>query len=155
MSQVQLQVQPRRVRCSTASEPPPFSFAVAPPGERPSTAARIALLPLRSLYMLLVAIGKLIDAGTFLVGITIWCALHLTVWSYAFQMGPAANCFTLPCPSWIASKVVIACIALAIISFTAARILNKLGHRATSMVLLLLVTLDLSALLLLGVRSLL
>ena len=46
------------------------------------------------------------DAAFFLVVLTIWCALHLGLWSYAFQMGPAANCFGIPCHDWLSTKVI-------------------------------------------------
>jgi hypothetical protein len=155
MSHVQLQVRPRRVRCTDACEPPPFRFAVgAPAAPRERTAGqRIAAAPLRALSLALGAAGRLVDAAFFLVVLTIWCALHLTVWSYAFEMGPAASCFGLPCPAWLTSKVVIACIALAVASYVLARMFRKLGHRATSGVLLLLVTFDVAALIVLGVGS--
>jgi hypothetical protein len=114
----------------------------------------VAQLPLQGIRLALVAVGGIIDAAFFLTAITVWCALHITVWSYAFDMGPAANCFGLPCPGWLYSKVLIACVALAVVSFVAARILRRLGHRATGFMLLVLVTFDVSALLVLGVHSL-
>ncbi|MCW2923521.1 MAG: hypothetical protein JWM98_925 [Thermoleophilia bacterium] len=155
MSQVQLHVRPRRVRCSTSSEPPPFAFrpAAAAPPARDGALGTLARVPARTLAVALVAIGHFIDAASFLTGITVWCALHLTVWSYAFDMGPAADCFGLPCAGWLRPKVIIACVALAVVSFVASRILRRLEHRATSLMLVVLVTFDLSGVLLLGVRS--
>lgn len=155
MSHVQLQVRPRRVRCTDACEPPPFRFTagvVSAPRQR-TVGQRAMLLPVRAIAFLLAAAGRLVDAAFFLVVLTVWNAMHLVVWSYAFKVGPAADCFTLPCPTWLTSKVVIATIALAVTSYVLARVFRKLGHRATSMVLLLLVTLDVAALLLLGIGS--
>lgn len=155
MSQVQLQVRPRRVRCSTSCEPPPFRFDVGhgSRAERATGAARIAQAPFRAAWLLLAAVGRTIDAAFFLVMITVWCALHITVWSYAFEMGPAADCFTLPCPEWLRTKVFVGCMALALVSFLAASVMRRLGHRATSFMLLVLVTFDVAALLLLGVNA--
>ena len=155
MSQVQLQVRPRRVRCSTSCEPPPFSFRAGATAarERARGAALVAQLPFKAIALAFVAVGRVIDAASFLVGLTIWCALHLTAWSYAFDMGPAAECFGLPCPAWLRAKVIIGCVVLAVVSFLASRLLRRLGHRATSLVLLVLVTFDVSALILLGVGS--
>lgn len=152
MSQVQLQVRPRRSRCTTSCESPPFRFNVGAleRGQR-SALATAALVPLR---VLLTTTGALIDAAFFLAAITAWCALHLTVWSYAFEMGPAATCFGLSCPEWLRAKVLVACVTLAVLSFVVSRILARLGHRATSFTLLVLVTFDVSALLVLGVRAL-
>lgn len=156
MSQVQLQVRPRRVRCSSACEPPPFRFAAGQsPRERASGAARAAQVPFRAVWLLLTTAGRTIDAAFFLATITIWCALHLTAWSYAFDMGPAADCFGLPCPGWLRAKVLIGCVVLAMLSFLVARMLRRLGHRATAFMLLVLVTFDVAALMLLGVSSLL
>src|SRR6476661_5586832 len=129
MSQVQLQVRPRRSRCTTSCEPPPFRFEVGGATRRRATgAALVARVPLTGLRLVLAAVGGIIDAGFFLTAITVWCALHITVWSYAFQMGPAADCFGLPCPGWLDTKVVFACIALAVASFVIARVLRRLGH---------------------------
>lgn len=155
MSQVQLQVRPRRSRCSSSCEPPPFAFrpGSAPASNHDGGAASLIRLPLRGVVWLLIAIGRTIDAASFLVGLTVWCALHLTVWSYAFDIGPAASCFGLPCPAWLRTKVILACGILAVVSFVSSRILHRLGHRATSRVLLVLVTFDMSGVLLLGVRS--
>lgn len=155
MSQVQLQVRPRRVRCSTSCEPPPFRFG---PGhgsraERASGAVRIAQAPFRAAWLLLATAGRAIDAAFFLALITVWCALHLTVWSYAFEIGPAADCFSLPCPTWLRAKVLVGCVALAALSFLAARVMRRLGHRATGFMLLVLVTFDMAALLLLGISA--
>lgn len=154
MSQVQLQVRPRRVRCSTSCEPPPFRFEVGQATrDRATGAARIAQAPFRAAWLLLAAAGRAIDAAFFLVAITVWCALHLTAWSYAFEMGPAAECFGLPCPAWLRTKVLIGCVGLALASFLAARFMRRLGHRATGFMLLVLVTFDVAALMLLGVRA--
>jgi hypothetical protein len=121
---------------------------------RATGAARVAQLPLLGVRLILITVGGIVDAAFFLTALTVWCALHITIWSYAFQMGPAANCFGLPCPGWLRAKVLIACIALAVVSFVGARILRGLRHRATSFMLLVLVTFDVSALLVLGVHSL-
>jgi hypothetical protein len=154
MSQVQLQVQPRRVRCTSACEPPPFQFtAGAAPAVVPSRARRVAQLPVRGIAFLFASAGRIVDAAFFLTMLTIWCALHLMAWSYAFQMGPAADCFGLSCPSWLQSKVIIGCIVLAGASYVLARVARRLGHRVTSVMLLLFVTLNVSALLLLGVGA--
>ncbi len=156
MSNVQLQVRPRRVRCTSACEPPPFSFSATAPAARPerSATARAMLAPVKGIGLALAAAGRLIDAAFFLVVLTVWCALHLTVWSYAFAVGPAADCFGLSCPTWLDGKVVIGAIALAVTSYLLARFFRRLGHRATSFMLLVLVTFDVAALLLLGVNSL-
>lgn len=155
MSQVQLQVRPRRVRCTTSCEPPPFRFDVGQgTRDRATGAARAIRAPFMAIWLLLATIGRAIDAAFFLVAITVWCALHLTIWSYAFELGPAANCFALPCPEWLRAKVLIGCLALAAVSFLAARMMRRLGHRATSFMLLVLVTFDVAALLLLGVHAL-
>jgi hypothetical protein len=155
MSHVQLQVRPRRVRCSDACEPPPFRFSAATRTHPQRTASRqVLLLPLRALAIAASLVGKLVDAAFFLVVLTVWNAMHVLVWSYAFQVGPAADCFGLPCPSWLDSKVVAACMTLAVLSYVLARAFRRLGHRATSMVLLLLVTFDVAALLLLGIGAL-
>lgn len=154
MSQVQLQVRPRRVRCSTSCEPPPFRFEVGQATrDRATGVARMARAPFKAVWLLLTTTGRAIDVAFFLAAITIWCALHLTAWSYAFEMGPAADCFGLPCPTWLRTKVLIGCVGLALASFLAARFMRGLGHRATSFMLLVLVTFDVSALLLLGIRS--
>lgn len=110
--------------------------------------------PFKAIWLALRAIGKLIDAAFFLFCITIWCALHIAVWSYAFDMGPAADCFTLPCPAWLRTKVLVAAIALAVVSFVLSRMFRRLGHRMTSFMLLVLVTFDVAALILLGMSSL-
>jgi hypothetical protein len=155
MSNVQLQVRPRRVRCSASCEPPPFRFsATAPATPRQRTSAqRAALAPLKAIWFGLAAVGRLIDAAFFLVVLTVWCALHLAVWSYAFEIGPAATCFGLPCPTWLDGKVVLAAVALALTSYLLARFFRRIGHRFTSMMLVLLVTFDVAALLLLGINS--
>ncbi len=154
MSQVQLQVRPRRVRCTDASEPPPFRFAAGTaPAPKPTAGQRVARLPLQTVALVLATIGKLIDAAFFLAVLTIWCALHLALWSYAFQLGPAADCFGIPCHDWLSTKVIIGCLVLAVTSYLLARAFRKLGHRATSFMLLMLVTFDVSALLLLGIGS--
>jgi hypothetical protein len=142
------------VRCSSSSTPPPFQFAataVATP-ER-SGLQRAALAPVRAVALVLAASGRIVDAAFFLVMLTIWNALHLVVWSYAFKTGPAANCFTLPCPTWLETKVLIAGAVLAVTSYVLARFFRKLGHRATSFMLLVLVTFDVAALMVLGVGS--
>jgi Kef-type K+ transport system membrane component KefB len=155
MSQVQLQVRPRRVRCATSSEPPPFRFDVGQRRRERATGAAMAVqAPFRALWLLMRTVGHVIDAAFFLVCITIWCALHITVWSYAFEMGPAADCFTLPCPSWLRTKVLFAAIALALVSFLLSRMFRRLGHRMTSFMLLVLVTFDVAALILLAMSSL-
>lgn len=115
---------------------------------------RAIQLPFRAVWLLLAAIGRAIDAAFFLVVITVWCAVHLALWSYAFEMGPAADCFGLPCPAWLSTKVIIGCLVLAVISYVLARGFRRLGHRATSFMLLVLVTFDLAALMLLGLQSL-
>lgn len=154
MSQVQLQVRPRRVRCAEACEPPPFRFeASARQQATVDGAARLLRAPLRAVAFALAAVGRLIDAAFFLVVLTVWCALHLALWSYAFQMGPAADCFGIPCHEWLSTKVIIGTVVLAVTSFVLARILRRLGHRATSFILLVLVTFDVSALLLLSIGS--
>jgi Kef-type K+ transport system membrane component KefB len=155
MSQVQLQVRPRRVRCATTSEPPPFRFDAGQRRRERATGAALAVqAPFRAIWLLLRTVGQLIDAAFFLACITIWCALHITVWSYAFEMGPAADCFTLPCPEWLRTKVLVAAVALAVVSFLIARILRRLGHRMTSFMLLVLVTFDVAALILLAMSTL-
>lgn len=155
MSHVQLQVRPRRVRCSTACEPPPFRFAArAGASPAPTGAARVLGAPFRAAWLVLTAVGRAIDAAFFLVALTIWCALHLSVWSYAFEMGPAAACFGLPCPEWLRPKALAAAGALAVLSFIIARLMRRLGHGATAFMLLVLVTFDVAALLLLGLRAL-
>lgn len=155
MSNVQLQVRPRRVRCTSACEPPPFTFSAAATPAAPTRPAahRALLLPFRSVALALVAAGKLVDAAFFLVVLTVWNAMHLVVWSYAFEVGPAADCFGLPCPGWLMTKAIIACAGLAVVSYVLARMFRRLGHRATSFMLLMLVTFDVSALLLLGVGA--
>lgn len=156
MSNVQLQVRPRRVRCTGACEPPPFTFSAAAtpaPEARPAT-ERALLLPFRAVALVMAVVGTLVDAVFFLVVLTVWNAMHLVVWSYAFEVGPAADCFGLPCPGWLMSKAIIACAALAVVSYVLARMFRRLGHRATSFLLLMLVTFDVSALLLLGVGAL-
>jgi len=155
MSNVQLQVRPRRVRCSSASEPPPFRFDVAScASDAAAGSPPYVRLPLQAVAFALRTVGLAVDAAFFLVGLALWCGVHLALWSYAFQMGPAADCFGLPCHDWLSTKVIIGCVALATISFVAARILRRLGHRATAFVLLVLVTFDVSALLVLGIGSL-
>src|SRR5687768_11432010 len=120
MWHVQLQVRPRRVRCADSLERPPFRFDVGQrTRDRASGAARAAQAPFLALWLLLRTLGHAIDAAFFLCSITIWCALHVTVWSYAFEMGPAATCFGLPCPEWLRTKVLIAAVALAALSFLA------------------------------------
>ena len=155
MSSVQLQVKPRRVRASAESEPPPFRFTGAQRADEPKRtgAARVAQLTGTGTSHTLRWLGLVIDAGFFLTCITVWCAVHLAVWSYAFQMGPAAACFGLPCPTWLRAKVLIACGVLAVVSFVLARVLTRFRHSATAAVLLLLVTLDVAALLLLTARA--
>src|SRR5690349_20755907 len=102
MSQVHLQVRPRRVRCTDACEPPPFRFAAgAQPAPTPTPGQRVARLPFQALAVAFTAVGKLVDAAFFLVVLTVWYALHLALWSYAFNMGPAADCFGLPCHEWL------------------------------------------------------
>lgn len=85
--------------------------------------------------------------------ITLWCALHLLLWSYAFEIGPAADCFGLACTAWLASRAALGCIVLGGSSLALGLGLRKLGHRATGAVLLLLVTLDVAALLLLALHA--
>lgn len=155
MSQVQLQVKPRRVRCRDAAPPPPFEFTAGREPQAPASAARTAvLLPLRAIWGVLGLTGRVIDLAFFLTALTIWCGLHLTLWSYAFEMGPAANCFDLPCPGWITGRIVWGCAGLAVLTFASSRFLRRLGHTATSHMLLLLVTFDVAALMFLGIHSL-
>jgi len=142
------------VRCTDASEPPPFHFTAATASAaKPTASKRVARVPVQAVTLALAAVGKLVDAAFFLVVLTIWCALHLALWSYAFQMGPAADCFGLPCHEWLSTKVIIGCVVLAVTSYLLARVFRRLGHRFTSFMLLLLVTFDVSALLLLGIGS--
>lgn len=158
MSNVQLQVRPRRVRCTSACEPPPFRFTAGSANARPerSAATKAALVPVRAVGLAFATVGKVIDLAFFLVVLTVWNALHLTVWSYAFGIGPAADCFTLGCPtSWLDGKVLLIGLALAVTSYLLARFFRRLGHRATSFLLLVLVTFDVAALLLLGINALL
>ena len=156
MSNVQLQVRPRRVRCSSAAEPPPFRFSAgAQPRPDRSPTQKALLAPLRAIVVACTTVGALIDAAFFLVVLVVWNAAHLTIWSYAFEVGPAANCFGLPCPTWIDGKVLMACAALAVVSYLLARMFRRLGHRATSFLLLVLVTFDVAALLLMGLDALL
>ncbi|MCW2959994.1 MAG: hypothetical protein JWM25_1507 [Thermoleophilia bacterium] len=157
MSQVQLKVKPRRTRCNPACEPPPFRFdAVLGPRSRAhvSRGAAVVRIPGRIIGFLFAVVGKLIDAAFFIVGIAIWCSLHMVLWSYAFDAGPAADCFGLPCPPWVTSRVLLGCAALAAVTFTLAIILRRLGHRATANVLVLLVTFDVAALMILGANQL-
>lgn len=155
MSHVQLQVRPRRVRCSDAAPPPPFEFAAGrEPAPSRTPTQRALLLPLKAIWGVLGLTGHLIDLAFFLTALTVWCGLHLTLWSYAFGMGPAADCFHLSCPGWIAHRVVLGCAALAVLTFGSSRVLRKLGHTATSRMLLLLVTFDVAALMILGVHAL-
>lgn len=159
MSQVQLQVKPRRVRCGSSCEPPPFLFSEVAASKIKSKQARglvgsAALAPLRFLALALRAVGHAVDGAFFLVVLVVWNAMHVVVWSYAFKLGPAADCFGLSCPAWLGSKVVIACISLAVLSYALARMFRRLGHRATSFVLLLLVTFDLAALMVLAISAL-
>lgn len=155
MSQVHLQIRPRRVRCERAATPPPFRFeaARAATPKPASPGCRALLLPVRAVALVFALVGRLIDVAFFLVMLTAWCSLHLVLWSYAFDMGPAADCFALPCPAWVTHRVWMACAGLAIITFVLSRLLSRLGHRATSRVLLLLVTFDVAALLLLGINA--
>ncbi len=156
MSNVQLQVKPRRVRCTSAAAPPPFRFSAAAAACRDHTPTqKVLLAPLRAIALAFAAAGQLIDAAFFLVVLVVWNAAHLTVWSYAFKVGPAADCFGLPCPAWLDGKVLMACAALTVVSYLLARMFRRLGRRATSHVLLLLVTFDVAALLLLGFGALL
>lgn len=111
---------------------------------------RLLRAPVRAVRLLLAAVGGLVDAAFFLAGLTVWCAMHLALWSYAFDMGPAADCFGLPCPPFIAHRVLLACGTLAVLTFVVSRLLRKLSHNATSGVLLVLVTFDVAAMLLLG-----
>jgi hypothetical protein len=154
MSHVQLQVRPRRVRCATSQQPPPFRFEV---GQRrapkPTGAARVVRAPFQAVWLALRTIGHAIDAAFFLAAITVWCALHVTVWSYAFEMGPAADCFSLPCQEWLRTKVLLGAVGLAVASFLVARIMRRLGHRMTAFMLLVLVTFDVAALILLGLGA--
>lgn len=158
MSHIKLQAQPRRVRCSDACDPPPFRFdALRESGTDKGVAthvARVVAVPTRALVLLLGLAGRAIDAVFFLVLITVVCAIHLVLWSYAFEVGPAAACFGLPCPAWLASRVLAACGVLMVSSFAISRVLRRLGHRATSAVLLMLVTFNLAAMLVLGIDAL-
>lgn len=106
-----------------------------------------------AVWLALRTVGHAIDAAFFLAAITVWCALHVTVWSYAFEMGPAADCFSLPCPEWLRTKVLLGAVALAIASFLVARVMRRLGHRMTAFMLYVLVTFDVAALILLGLSS--
>ena len=153
MSQVQLQVKPRRSRCAGSNEPPPFRFdaVLGPQAERRPAVLR---LPAKAVALFLATIGGVIDVAFFLVGLTIWCGMHLVLWSYAFEAGPAADCFGLPCPPWLGGRVLRVSAALAVITFWAARALKRLGHRATSTMLLVLVTFDVAALFVLGAQQL-
>lgn len=156
MSQVHLQVRPRRVRCERTATPPPYRFEAARvDAPAPvSRGRRALLLPVRGVAFAMSLVGRLIDVAFFLVMLTAWCALHLVIWSYSFDMGPAADCFGLPCPGWVAHRVLLACAGLAVVTFVLSRLLSRLGHTATSRVMLLLVTFDVAALLLLGINSL-
>lgn len=155
MSQIHLQVRPRRVRCERVATPPPFRFEAArTAAPAPASPGRRALLiPVRVLALVLTLVGRLIDMAFFLVVLTVWCAVHLVIWSYSFDMGPAADCFGLPCPGWVTHRVLLASAGLAVLTFIGSRLLGKLGHVATSRVMLLLVTFDVAALLLLGVNA--
>lgn len=154
MTQVQLQVRPRRVRCERAAPPPPFEFTAGSRGgaARPARPAMIER-PLRVITGALSLLGRVIDLAFFLVVLTTWCALHLVLWSFAFDLGPAADCANLPCPAWVGQRVLLLCGALAVLTFAVARFLRRLGHRATAGVLLLLVTFDVAALLLLAAHQ--
>ncbi|MCW2949456.1 MAG: hypothetical protein JWN41_469 [Thermoleophilia bacterium] len=150
-SRIQLQVKPRRVPCERVHEPPPFSFAAAAEAGAVVKPKRRILLPLRMVAVMVRALGYAIDTVCFLVGLTLWCALHMVLWSYAFDMGPAANCFSLPCPPVVAHRVLLVSLALAMLTYIGARVLRRLGHRATATVMLVLVTFDVAATLLLAV----
>ena len=142
------------MRCADSLEPPPFRFDVGQrTRDRATGAARVAQAPFQALWLLLRTVGHAIDAAFFLAAITVWCALHVTVWSYAFEMGPAADCFSLPCPEWLRTKVLIGCVGLAVASFLVARVMRRLGHRMTAFMLYVLVTFDVAALILLGVST--
>lgn len=154
MSQVQLQIKPRRVRCSQSCEPPPFQFAAASAAAPARPRRGIAFLPVRLVALVLRLVGLTIDTAFFLIGLAIWCSLHIVLWSYAFDMGPAADCFGLPCPPVVEHRMLIACAALAVVTFIGARILTRLGHKATATVMLMLVTFDVAALMLLAVGML-
>ena len=52
---------------------------------------------------------------------------------------------------YVATRVLTACAVLAVVTFVVSRLLRRLGHGATSTVLLVLVTFDVAALLVLGV----
>ena len=152
MSHVQLQVKPRRVRCTTSCEPPPFRFDAVQRAARRQGPALVRV-PARVLAAALALFGRAIDAAFFLVVLTIWCSLHVVTWSYAFEMGPAATCFGLNCPAWLTGRMLIACAALAAVTLFVALLLRRLGHRATGTVLLVLVTFDVAALLLLAAST--
>jgi hypothetical protein len=157
MSHVQLQVKPRRTRCERSCEPPPFRFdSVLGPRARAKAGRGPALVrvPARIVSFLFALVGGLIDAAFFIVGIAAWCSLHMVLWSYAFDAGPAADCFGLPCPPWVTSRVLLGCAALALVTFVLAIFLRRLGHKATAKVLVLLVTFDVAALLILGMNQL-
>lgn len=151
MSQIQLQVKPRRVRCSASCEPPPFRFEALGSEARASTRPALVRSPLLLVARSVLLVGLAIDAAFFLAGLTTWCAVHLVLWSYAFELGPAADCFGLPCPAWMTERVLVGCAALTLVTLVGAVLLRRLGHRATGTVLLLLLTFDVAALLLMAV----
>jgi len=143
------------VRCAEAKQPPPFRFAAVTANLAHAPAGPAVLrIPLMGITLLLAGVGRLIDVAFFLAGLTVWCSIHIVLWSYAYQMGPAADCFGLPCPGWLASKVVLGLGVLAVLSLITSRILKRLGHRATSLVLVLLVTFDVAGLMVLGIGKL-
>ncbi|MBC7460753.1 MAG: hypothetical protein H7287_05280 [Thermoleophilia bacterium] len=148
-SRIQLQVKPRRVRCDEALEPLPFQFTTAADAGALVQPKRLAHLPFRFGASIFKLVGLTIDMAFFLVGIATWCAVHLVLWSYAFDMGPAADCFSLPCPPVVQHRVLLASAGLAVVTFVGARILKRLGHKATSLVMIILVTFDVAATLLL------
>lgn len=150
-SRVQLQVKPRRTSCSAALEPPPFQFTTAADAGALVRPKRLVHLPFHLGAGMFKLVGMTIDMAFFLVGLAVWCGLHLVLWSYAFDMGPAADCFSLPCPPVVQHRVLLVTAGLALVTFIASRVLRRLGHRATALAMIVLVTFDFAATLLLTI----
>lgn len=112
------------------------------------------MLPLRAVALTLTLVGRMLDAALALTSLAVLVSVHVILWSYAFELGPAANCGGIGCPSWMPTRALLAMSALVVLTYVAARVLRRHRRRATAAVLLLMVTFDVAAIMLLVMHAL-
>jgi hypothetical protein len=99
-------------------------------------------------------VGRTIDLVALVALIAMWCAVHIGVWSFAFELGDTATCWGVGCPAWLTERILLACAVLAAATLALAIGARRARMRATGMLLLVLLTFDIAALMLLGVQAL-